>query len=583
MKKAILTLFVMTALFASCTTEKELMDTTETMEAQFDLKVESIPMTRAISDGSGATQLMYGVFKDDGELIFKKEVIDNVTALLTDEGYSMSVPLAKGQSYKIVFWAQNPECKAYTISDDMQLEVDYEGINNDESRDAFYCVKSFKAEANKTVEVVLKRPFAQVNVGIYQFEKEWVTDHGMDIAQSAARINGVPNKLDMLTGEASGSVDIEYSLSEIPEETLNVDVDEDGNSESYYYLSMSYLLASEEETSHKMSFTFADAKGESPSYFSEGLDKITVQRNWRTNIVGQILTGSIRFNIKIDPFYEGEVINSGGLYYNFSENTNIEDMDFAFNTNEAATFSSENNNLLTFKDVTFSGKVQYIAFGDYIKKDGQVVVPFTNVLENVVAKDMTVTHSKGITNVEPIDYMVPLIFLRGKSTINNCTFTGTKKRADLPLYKDYWGDEHEVLPYDCGVPNDGEAEFNNCTISRMYVWSHVEITLLNTKVDYIRCSAHNQTKKDSHLTIGSGCEIKKIFVSSSGLAKRIKDENGKTHWDPNNMWSPSLIIKSGAKVDVLDMNGRSRRDANGNLDVIIEEGATVGQIINEGE
>ena len=48
------------------------------------------------------------------------------------------------------------------------------------------------------------------------------------------------------------------------------------------------------------------------------------------------------------------------------------------------------------------------------------------------------------------------------------------------------------------------------------------------------------------------------------------------------MWAPSLIIKAGSEVKVLDMNGRSRYDSNGNLDVIIEEGATVGQILNEG-
>ena len=305
-----------------------------------------------------------------------------------------------------------------------------------------------------------------------------------------------------------------------------------------------------------------------------------IQRNWRTNIVGQILTGDISFNIKVDPIYENEQVHSGGLYYNFTEDTLIEDKVFAFNTNEAATFTSENNNKLTFNNVTFSGKVQYIAFGDYIKKDGKVVVPFTNELNNVVAKDMMITHSKGITNVEPIDYMAPLIFLRGESVINDCVFTGAYCRPDLPLYEDYWKDLHEVLPYDCGVPNDGVATFNNCEISRMYAWSHVKITILNSHIEYIRCSTHNQTMKDSHLTIGEGTEVDTIFVSSSNMAKKYKDEAGNYHWDPSNMWSPSLIIKSGAKVKVLDMNGRSRYDSNGNLDVIIEEGAVVEQIIN---
>ncbi|MBQ1268514.1 MAG: hypothetical protein IIY03_03370, partial [Muribaculaceae bacterium] len=64
-----------------------------------------------------------------------------------------------------------------------------------------------------------------------------------------------------------------------------------------------------------------------------------------------------------------------------------------------------------------------------------------------------------------------------------------------------------------------------------------------------------------------------------------KDENGKYHWidDPANRWAPSLIIKSGATVNVLDMNGRKYYDKDGNLDVIIEDGAIVKEIINLAE
>lgn len=571
----------MMALAVSCTTDREQLTPVENVEVTFTLDMECAPSTRAISDGTGATQLMYGVFNDAGDLVIGKAVKDNVNGLLSANGYSMAISLAKGQSYQVVFWAQNPDCEAYTISDDMQLTINYDGVNNDESRDAFFGrTEIFKVEGNRTISVVLKRPFAQVNVGAFPFDLEHVKELGVDIATSSVTVGGIADKLNLLTGEATGEVEVNYTLNTIPAEDLLVDVDEDGNSESYSYLSMSYLLASPETTTHDMAFVFAEADGSNPADFSDGLDFVPIQRNWRTNIVGQILTGDIAFNVKIDPIYEGESINSGGLYYNFSEDTLIEDKYFAFNTEEAATFTSENNNTLTFNNVTFSGNVQYIAFGDYIKRDGKVVVPFTNVLNNVVAKDMMITHSRGITNVEPIDYMAPLIFLRGESTVTNCEFTGAYCRPDMPLYQDYWKDLHEVLPYDVGVPNDGVALFDNCTISRFYAWSHVKITISNSKIEYIRCATHNQTQSDSRLTIDAGSEIDTIVVTSSGIAKRIKDENGKTHWDPNNMWSPSIIIKSGAKVNVLDMNGRSRYDANGNLDVIVEEGAVIGEIIN---
>ena len=84
------------------------------------------------------------------------------------------------------------------------------------------------------------------------------------------------------------------------------------------------------------------------------------------------------------------------------------------------------------------------------------------------------------------------------------------------------------------------------------------------------------------MTIGDGSVVDEICVTSSGLAKREKDENGQYHWidKDENRWAPSLIIKAGATVKRLDMNFRPSIDNNGNLSVIIEEGAVVEEIVN---
>ena len=546
-------------ILASCT-KAERPTLEETVEVTFAIDAEAAMTTRAISDGSKATQLMYGVFNESGDLIIKKAIKNNITTLLG--GYNMSISLAKGHSYQVVFWAQNSECKAYEVSDDMKVSINYDGPNNDENRDAFFGkTPVFKVEGAQTIEVVLKRPFAQVNVGAFPYDLEHTKKHGIDISKSSATISGIANKIDLLTGEATGDVTVSYSLNTLPSEKLLVDVDDDGKSETYEWLSMSYLLAHSDSSTHKMSFSFAETDGGNAIPFNNGLDFVPIRRNWRTNIVGQILSGDISFNIKIDPEYDGETINSGGLYYNFSENTEIKNKEFAFNTNEAATFTSENNNLITMEDVTFSGKVQYIAMGEY--RDGGRYVDFTNKMTNVVAKNMVVTHSTGINNVKPIDYMAPLVFLRGETTLTNCEFTGTTSIAPDVEYE---GNTYPVLPYDCGVPNYCNATFNNCTVDRMYAWSHSQITLKGTKVKYIRCSTHNQSKSTSHLTIDAGSIVDEIVVTSSAQKA-------------SNLYAPKLIIKASATVKKLDMNGRSPYDANGNLDVIIEEGATVNEIV----
>lgn len=542
------------------------------VEVNFVLELEGALETRAISDGTGADQLSWAIFSEAGELIHAKTVKDNVTGLLTESGHSIAVSLAKGKTYKAVFWAQNPECTAYTVSEDMKVTVNYEGLNNDETRDAFFASSEpFTVSGSTSVSVTLKRPFAQVNVGAYPWDLQYAQESGNDVQMSGAVIKNVADCINLFDGSLEGDVEVAYSLAAVPQEDLMVDVDENGQKEMYEYLSMSYVLASPEGTTHEMAFTFADASGNGAFEFSQGLGAVAIQRNWRTNIVGQILTGDISFNIKVDPSYEGETLSSAGLYYNFTDDTLIEDKLFAFNTPESATFTTENNNLLTVNNVEFAGKVQFIAFGEY--RDKGNYVEFTNNLTNVTAKDMVVTHSVGIANVETVDYMAPLIFLRGVTTLENCEFTGTTSLA--PDKKDYNGKMHPVLPYDCGVPNGCEAIFNNSKVDRLYAWSHAKITLNNTTVKYIRCSTHNHSEPDAHLTIGAGTVVDEIMVTSTGLAKFVKIDGVRTL--VAEYWSPSLVIKSGATVKKLDMNGRTMDD------VKIEAGATVVEIVNQAE
>jgi hypothetical protein len=570
MKKLFFSLLAMCAMMlVSCSVNEDDFDQ-ELVDVNFDFNVENVLKGRSISDGTGANTLMYGVFNEAGELVLKKDVKNNVTGL-TSTGYKLQVSLAKGQTYQAVFWAQNSECEAYTVSDDMNVTVNYEGLNNDENRDAFFAVtEPFKVNLSKTVNVTLKRPFAQVNVGAVAFDLEYVNGFGVNISKSSATIKDLANTLNLLTGETSGNVDVQYSLNTIPAEALMVDVDDDGVKESYEWLSMSYVLASTEKSNHVMEFEFTDAEGGSAITFKEGLVSVPVQRNYRTNIVGQVLTGTMNYSIKLDPEYEGETITTPtGLYYNFYENTTIKDKEFALNnTAYWVTFTTENNSVLTLENVTFSGKMNQVAIGEY-RGGSASQVPYVNILKNVKAEGVTVGNS--ISNVNTIDYMSLLFYLRGVTTLENCVLTGTKTVAK-PV-TDYNGTVHEVLAYDCGVPNFCEAEFNNCEVSSLYAWSHSKITVNNSKVDYIRCSTHKKSLKTSHLTIGAGTTVGKIVVSSSGSGK-FKTVDGKKVLYAD-MWSPSLIIKAGATVEVLDYNGRPSGD------VIIEEGAIIKSEINK--
>ena len=303
-------------LFATSCSNDELDVVQSGDEAQvtFSLGLEGGIATRAISDGKSADVLVYAVFDKDGNRLSNIQAVTKtgVTFPTTE-----SITLAKGQTYKVAFWAQDDDCKAYTVdTDKMSVAVNYANdenkVNNDETRDAFFKTVEFTVTGSTSIDVELKRPFAQINVGVTKADWDAAVASGITVAQSSVVIKKAATELNVLDGTVSGETEVSYELANIPSEPaiLQVDTDGDGIKEDYNWLSMSYILPSAAPTGYEkaalenVAFVFA-SNGE-PIEFNQGLNNVPVQRNWRTNIVGKILTGDITFNIVIDEEFEDD-------------------------------------------------------------------------------------------------------------------------------------------------------------------------------------------------------------------------------------------------------------------------------------
>lgn len=326
-------------LATSCSNDElDMVQSGNEAQVTFSLAAEGGIATRAISDGTGAKKLVYAVYNANGELIktiantdVNGQIVDN-SAFDNGLTENVTITLAKGQQYTVAFWAQNPNCTAYTTTDLKNVTIDYAGLNNDETRDAFFKAETFTVTGNTEIDVVLERPFAQINVGVYQTDWDAAVASEIEIEKSKVTIEKAATSINLLTGEVTGEETVEYGFATIPAqfdtpETLDVDLDKDGTKEKYVYLSMSYILANDATTGYAkatledLDFTFAPKSGNNIN-FSEGLNAVPVQRNWRTNIIGKILTGDVTFNITIDPIYDGEYnngeaqpVNINGVYY----------------------------------------------------------------------------------------------------------------------------------------------------------------------------------------------------------------------------------------------------------------------------
>ena len=328
-KKLFLGVFAAAGMLLATSCQKDELDAVQTgneATVSFTLGVEGGVQTRAISDGLTANRLVYAVFDEEGNRITTIAKVDKGVNFPTTE----NITLAKGQTYKVAFWAQNSATSAYVLDDDMNLTIDYtNSANNDENRDAFFKTETFTVTGNAKINVELKRPFAQINVGATKADWDAAVASGIEIATSKVVIKNAFTNMDLIDGSVSGETEVVYDFGATPKssnEVLKVDLDKDGTAEEYHYLSMSYILVdAQKSTLQDLDFTFRPISG-NDIVFDEGLDNVPVQRNWRTNIIGQILTGNIDFNISIDPIYDGEYNNGiavpvelNGTYYSTIE------------------------------------------------------------------------------------------------------------------------------------------------------------------------------------------------------------------------------------------------------------------------
>lgn len=544
----ILLTVVIAIVSVSCSERDNLsLNSAREVELLFALDTENGNMTRAISDGNSVDKLIYAVFAEDGTLVVRNAVIKDVNSLLNGGTFSMTVSLADGQRYRAVFWAQNGECDAYALTEDMKLTVDYSGIGNDDIRDAFYGVSELFEVDGKVKSVILRRPFAQINAVAYPFDWEYVTDfHDFTVIKSCAVIRDVPNRMDLLTGELSGSVSASFKASAIPSERYYADVDGNGVDEEYVYLSMSYVLAGSEPTTHNADFFFIDKDNMAVMYEHESNRVLELKRNNRSDIIGQVITDNGELNRR-------EFIQTGTVYQNITADTLISNTIYNMSGHDAIQFASVDGQLTTLDNVLITGDIWTIELGEY---RGGKYVNYNNVLNNVTYKDLRTT-----SHIECHEwYFSPACIAYGNTTLNNCVMTGAKSINDS--ITDQHG-THKLISVDLGVRNESDAVINGGVYGTLFAWTHAIVNIYGAVVDTLYCGTCDSTDH-SWMTIGKGTVIDRVICCEPRCPYGSKE------------YSTTMTIESGAKVGTLELVSTDVEF------LIIEDGADVGSITCDG-
>ena len=418
--------------------------------------------TRAFADGLTAKHLQYAVY-EAGQSTPLKVFGDETTVVgeaeMVNLKKSVTLKLTSGKSYDVIFWADATTDSPYTFNPASQeVSVDYSKVNNNSDNcDAFFKKETITVSGNQSVDVKLTRPFAQVNIGTDDFDAAKAS--GLEVTQTEVVAKAFAT-LNLATGEVSDEADRTFTMKAIPTAS-------DGEfpvAGGYKYLSMDYLLVGADKATVDVAFNYGGPQ-------SRTFTNVPVQRNYRTNIYGSLLTNTADFNVVIvpgfnDPDYNHNVITA-------STQTELETAaktpNAVIKLKESTTYTLP---ATVAEGVTFSGDETTVISIPKAFNYSDKTIGFSGVTVKSPNADYTgIQHAKAVTYTGCVIEGQPFSYAE-KAVYNKCTFKQTSRDAyNIWTYgsKDITFNScrfecagKSVLIYNEGAVIVQNATFNNC-------------------------------------------------------------------------------------------------------------------------
>ena len=300
MKKVLLFLAAAALLAVSCAKDPQGLIGDQT-KVTFTVDASQVA-TRAVTGTHGtATRLMVGVYHKNGtDYSYISTLFQNDT--VTSWPTVVSLDLAKNETYKIVFWADEGT-DAYTINwtNGTVAEAATTIAGNAPNRDAYYKMVEITTNGANGGAITLTRPLAQVNVGtndLAAYKAAAVYDGNIE---TQVVVSGVVPGMNLLTGEASTGepVDLTFSYAD----TLVATLVSGGN--NYGYLGMNFVLCPGDATLTAEISLRKDDAAEAINEFT--VSYLPVKTNYRTNIVGKLLTGTVQYSVDVDTDFADDL------------------------------------------------------------------------------------------------------------------------------------------------------------------------------------------------------------------------------------------------------------------------------------
>ena len=462
---------------------------TFTVEAPSALASKALAAGQVIADGTNVNEVHYAVYKPGttGEYALENESADPLAqgvVPMDNKVATITFDLLKNQDYVVIFWAQVKDAGHYTLGDLRNIAYNvtanaegvYEVDGNDETRAAFYRTYEFSTN-DKFHEVKLYRPFAQLNLlttpaSLTPQQPGQTSGYTIDVLQSEVTVKGLSTTFNTVTGLAPvGAEEITFVLKDTPavqgQETLKV------NGVDYHYVSMNYFFVPEDEEIVEVSYSLTTDPGENA--ISNTIINVPVKENYRTNIIGNLLTTATTFEIIVD-----EMFNVDG-----KENTVVIEDGVVMNINGDYEVSTANGLAYAINNLFVKGGNFYLT-SELYEMSGFKVNPPTveGVTLNIYGEIPAITRASAVLGGVTIQglsaALINLIEANASVSISNVNILGDavafvkENKGTVSISESSVEGDGSCLIY----MNDGKADITNCQADTLIAGGNGESALL---------------------------------------------------------------------------------------------------------
>ena len=510
------------------------------VEVTFTASLPQLGTRAEYGAGAKVNTLRYYVYDSEGNALDGLNTNNTITAADGTKHFTVNLTLLKGMEYNITFWADHDAM--YDFNGKV-VTVDYSNVTaNDEERDAFYgYIKNFDpAEAtDKDTNIDLTRPFAQLNA----ISTDDLTAH------NSSNINLVSSSVTL-------DVYKTFNLTTGKGETTETKTLKSGSVLDNGLISMNYFFASADD-SYTTDVTLTVQYSNGASYSKE-FTYVPLKQNYRTNIIGKLLTESTDFTVTIDADFNVDEPESNFV-------ATIEDLQYALdNAPEGESKIVLGADLTGNVTVIQKPNVKIIIDGNDRKFDGTIKVHSNSNHYSTAA--LTIQNVNFETATESLNFIEALENgaerYSTNITVQDCTFTALATRSAINT------------AVGVQIKASKNAKVLNCTATALH--SLVQAQSCDENVEVKNCKIYNGKNgvafKQVKAAVVEGCEINATYY---GIRFDGNTDNYGIVVKNNNVSAaqPLIIRKMTGQNNTFTLEGTNELNTTEAYQIVITNGS----------